>query len=303
MMRAALLGAAGNQRLARFVTKHGKRFGAYRFVAGVTIDEFMEAVKRANAAGFCVASGLLGEDVTSAESAREAAGAYVVILQRLAAQHADANVALKLTHLGLAIDRELAYANVRLVCGAAAATNNFVRIDMEQSAYTDATLEIYRRLRADGVSNVGTVLQAYLYRTNEDLDGLLPLRPNLRLVKGAYLEPAAIAFPEKHDVDANYFKLISTSLKGGGFTAIATHDAAIIEQAIAFAEAHGVARESFEFQMLYGVRPSLQKALLAKGYRVRIAIPFGAQWYPYFMRRLAERPANVFFFLSSLWRG
>jgi proline dehydrogenase len=303
MMRAALLGAAGNRRLSHFVMKHGRRLGAYRFVAGVTLDDFMGAVASANAAGFGVASGLLGEDIVSEADARGAATEYIGILRRIARDRADANVALKLTHLGLAIDKALAFENVRAVCAAAAENGNFVRIDMEQSAHTDATLEIYRRLRAEGVTNVGTVLQAYLYRTEKDLADLLTLRPSLRLVKGAYLEPPAIAFPKKHDVDEHYVRLIQTSLQGGGFTAIATHDDAIIERAIAFIEQHGISEDRFEFQMLYGVRPSLQKALLARGYRVRIAIPFGAQWYPYFMRRLAERPANVFFFVASLWRG
>jgi proline dehydrogenase len=174
---------------------------------------------------------------------------------------------------------------------------------MEQSAHTDATLAIYRRALMAGFKNVGTVLQAYLYRSEADLRSLLELRPSLRLVKGAYLEPPAIAFPKKSDVDANYVKLIELSLRESRFTAIATHDDAVIAHAIEFIRRHRVPDGSFEFQMLYGVRPSLQASLVTRGHPLRIAVPFGSQWFPYFMRRLAERPANVLFFVSSMWRG
>lgn len=303
MLRAALLSAAGNRGLARFVTKHGRRLGAYRFVAGETLDEFMRVVASTNAAGMRVAAGLLGEDVNDRSAAVAVAREYEGVLDRFADAHANANVALKLTHLGLGIDRDLAASNVEAVARHAALSGNFVRIDMEQSAHTDATLEIYRGLRARGIHNTGTVLQAYLYRTAADLESLLELSPNLRLVKGAYLEPAEIAFPHKRDVDTTYVKLIEVSLLRGGFTAIATHDDAVIEHSIDFIRNKGVREGTYEFQMLYGVRPKLQADVVRRGHRLRIAVPFGSQWYPYFMRRLAERPANVAFFLSSMWRG
>ena len=303
VLRAALLGAANNRGLARLVTKHGRRLGAYRFVAGETLDEFMLVVRGVNGGGMRVAAGLLGEDVRERDDAVSVAREYGSVLDRFASERANANVALKLTHLGLAIDRELALTNVESVARRAAASSNFVRIDMEQSAYTDVTLGIYRDLRSRGLDNVGTVLQAYLYRSDADLRSLLGLEPNLRLVKGAYLEPASIAFPRKRDVDANFVRLIECSLTEGKFTAIATHDETIIDHAIDFIRRRGVAEGSFEFQMLYGVRPKVQSDVVRRGYPLRIAVPFGTQWYPYFMRRLAERPANVAFFLSSMWRG
>jgi len=303
MMRAALLGAARNQGLQRLFSRYGRRFGAYRFVAGETLDEFMPVVHEVNAKGMRVAAGLLGEDVDSRAGAVAAAASYIEILERFSREKANANVALKLTHLGLGVDPALALENAEFVARAAAGRSNFMRIDMEQSAYTSATIGAYRTLRERGLDNVGTVLQAYLYRTEEDLRALLPLRPNLRLVKGAYLEPESIAFPKKHDVDANYFKLIEISLGGGGFTAIATHDDAIIERSIELIRERKIPEGTYEFQMLYGVRPKLQAALVARGFPLRLAVPFGSQWYPYFMRRLAERPANVGFLLSSMVRG
>jgi len=303
VLRAALLGAANNRGLARFVTKHGRRLGAYRFVAGETLDDFMHVVHAVNASGMRVAAGLLGEDVERREDATAVAREYESVLDRFASERATANVALKLTHLGLAIDRDLASANVAAVARRAAASSNFVRIDMEQSAHTDATLAIYRALRSGGARNVGTVLQAYLYRSEADLRSLLDLEPNLRLVKGAYLEPASVAYPSKRDVDANFVRLIETSLIEGRFTAIATHDEAIIDHAIDFVRRRRIREDAFEFQMLFGVRPKLQKYVALRGYPMRIAVPFGTQWYTYFMRRLAERPANVAFLLSSMWRG
>jgi len=303
MLRAALLGAAGNRGLARFVTKHGRSFGAYRFVAGETLDEFMRVVASTNAAGMRVAAGLLGEDVTDRAAAIAVAREYEGVLDRFATARSNANVALKLTHLGLAIDRDLAASNVEAVVRHAAPSGNFVRIDMEQSAHTSTTLAIYRGLRARGLDNTGTVLQAYLYRSEADLESLLDLSPNLRLVKGAYLEPAAVAYPHKRDVDKAYVRLIETSLQRGGFTAIATHDDAVIEHSIDFIASKGVREGTYEFQMLYGVRPKLQADVVRRGHPLRIAVPFGSQWYPYFIRRLAERPANVAFLLSSMWRG
>jgi proline dehydrogenase len=303
MLRAALLGAAGHRGLQQFVMTHGRRLGAYRFVAGESLEEFVPVVRTLNARGMRVAAGLLGEDVRNVDDAARVASEYESFLDRFARERAYANIALKLTHLGLAISPDVAFGHVAAVARKAAQCGNFVRIDMEQSDYTDSTLDIYRRLRAQGHDNVGTVLQAYLQRTEGDLRALLPLRPNLRLVKGAYLEPPSVAFPRKSDVDENFFRLIKLSLTDGAFTAIATHDETIIERSIEFIQTRSIGAERFEFQMLYGVRPRLQSGLLARGFGLRIAVPFGSRWYPYFMRRLAERPANLLFFLSSLWCG
>jgi proline dehydrogenase len=302
-MRTALLAAAGNRTLQRFVTKHGRRFGSDRFVAGETLDDFMRAVQSLNGRGFRVAAGLLGEDVRSEADARAVTQEYRNVFDRFSIAGSDANVALKLTHLGLVFDRDLAYENITSLAGRAAEYRNFVRIDMEQSSHTDETIALYRRVRASGHANVGTVLQAYLYRSDADLRALLPLSPNLRLVKGAYLEPPAVAFPKKRDVDKNFVLLIERSLREGGFTAIATHDEAIIDHSLEFIRRNAIPEGKYEFQMLYGVRSRLQASMIARGIPVRIAVPFGSQWYPYLMRRLAERPANLFFFVSSVWRG
>jgi len=302
MMRSALLGAADNRALRRFMYRHGMSLGARRFVAGETLDEFLAVVRAMNARGFTVACGLLGEGVEDPGHAAAVVDEYRQILTSFAAENLRSNVALKLTHLGLAIDADLARANVSAVAERARSYGNFVRIDMEQSAYTDATLELYRTLRRSGVDNVGTVLQAYLHRSEADLSTLAGLEPNLRLVKGAYLEPSAIAYQTRDDVDGAYVRMIEAALMRLPFTAIATHDHRIIEHALAFARRHSIAQERFEFQMLYGVRPKLQTELLERGHPVRLAIPFGSQWYPYLVRRLAERPANLFFFLGTLWR-
>jgi len=302
LMRSALLGAADSRRLQNFMYRHGMSLGARRFVAGETLDEFLRVVRDVNDRGFVVAAGLLGEGVAAERDAANVVHEYKHILRRLASLSLRSNIALKLTHLGLGIGAKLALDNVRSIVTEAQQLENFVRMDMEQSAYTDATLSIYRSLREEGHRNVGTVLQAYLRRSESDLQALLPLQPNLRLVKGAYLEPDAIAFPKKADVDKNYLALIEMALSHPGFTAIATHDHAIIERSIALINERGLTPDRFEFQMLYGVRPKLQEQLRDRGYRVRLAIPFGSQWYPYLMRRLAERPANLFFFLGTLWR-
>lgn len=212
------------------------------------------------------------------------------------------NVALERTHLGLALDEELARDNVARLVAHAGRLGNFVRIDMEESPYVDATLRIYRRLREAGHDNVGTALQSYLYRSEDDLRDLLPLAPNVRLVKGAYLEPHDRAYPDKADVDAAYVRMLEAALPSAAFTAIATHDERIIEHALAFAEREGIGSKRFEFQMLYGVRAQLQLALARRGFRVLVATPFGPDWYCYLMRRLAERPANVVFLARNLVR-
>ena len=278
------------------------RLGASRFVAGETLDECVEILRGLNERGFHANTTLLGEDVHEEAQASAAAEEYLRILERLHAEGLRVNVALKLTHLGLDLAESVAQENLRRVVERAADLDNFVRIDMESSAAVDATLRIYRALREAGLDNVGTVLQSYLYRTPEDLEALLPLRANLRLVKGAYLEPPEVAYPRKDDVDAAYVHLVERSLSGEGYTAIATHDERMIEHAIAFAERKGIGRDRFELQMLYGVRPQLQADLVARGFKVLVATPFGPEWFPFFTRRLAERPANLGFVLRNLVR-
>ena len=275
------------------------RLGAARFVAGETLDECVAVLRRLNEQALYANTTLLGEGVLEPTQTESVVAAYREVIQRIEDEQLRANVALKLTHLGLDIDEELAYTNLHALLE----QGSFIRIDMEQSQYVDATLRIYRRLRAEGIDHVGTVLQAYLYRTPDDLEALLPLAPNLRLVKGAYLEPAAVAYPQKSDVDAAYARLLERMLPGGGHTAIATHDGRLIDHAISFAERHQVDRGRFEFQMLYGVRPQLQLDLVRRGYKVLVATPYGPEWYPYLMRRLGERPANLLFFLKNTFRG
>jgi proline dehydrogenase len=234
---------------------------------------------------------------------RAVVATYREVLDRIQAEGLQTNVAVKLTHLGLSIDEELAQRNVGDLVEHASRVGNFIRIDMEESQHVDATLRIYRSLRESGNDNVGTVLQSYLFRSEDDLAALLPLAPNLRIVKGAYLEPPEVAYPRKRDVDAAYLSLLETSLGGEGFTAVATHDETIIEHAISFARERGISNDRFQFQMLYGVRPRLQLELVGRGLDVLVATPYGPEWYRYLMRRLAERPANLMFFARSLLRG
>jgi len=298
-LRKGILAAADSRRVQGFVRSHGMRFGAARFVAGETLDECIPVLRRLNEQGLWANTTLLGEGVLEPEHTEAVVAAYREVIERIAAEELRANVALKLTHLGLEIDEELSYRNVRSLVE----LGSFIRIDMEQSEFVDATLRIYRRLREDGLDNVGTVLQAYLYRTPGDLEALLPLEPNLRLVKGAYLEPSSIAYPHKSDVDDAYGRLLERMLDAAAHTAVATHDERLIEHTIRYADRNGVDRERFEFQMLYGVRPQLQLDLARRGYKVLVATPYGPEWYPYLMRRLGERPANLTFFLKNAIRG
>ncbi len=302
VLRRIILAMSRHPRIVRWVRRYGMRLGASRFVAGETLDECVRVLRRLNEMGFVTNTTLLGEDVDNAAAAERVVGEYVRVLDRLAQEHLRTNLSVKLTHLGLDLGEDVAFTNVASLVSRAAGHGQFVRIDMEESRRVDPTLRIYRRLLGEGYTNVGTVLQAYLYRTERDLENLLPLRPNLRLVKGAYLEPPDVAFPRKADVDRNLLRLIVRMLSEGGYTAIATHDDRIIEGAIEFIDAHQIPGDRYEFQMLYGVRTQLQRALVARGYRVLVAAPYGADWYPYLMRRLAERPANVLFFVRTLIR-
>jgi proline dehydrogenase len=298
-LRHGILAAADSPRVQRIVRAHGMRFGAGRFVAGETLDECIGVLQRLNDQGLYANTTLLGEGVLEPTQTERVVTAYEEVLARIAEAGLRANVALKLTHLGLEIDEELAFANMQRLLG----HGQFIRIDMEQSQFVEATLRLYRRLRESGHDNVGTVLQAYLYRTPDDLESLLDLQPNLRLVKGAYLEPPSLAYPQKAEVDAVYGRLLERMLVAAGHTAIATHDETLIDHAIRFAEEHDVDRSRFEFQMLYGVRPNLQLDLARRGFKVLVATPFGPEWYPYLMRRLGERPANLLFFLKNTLRG
>jgi proline dehydrogenase len=301
-LRKSILALAGHPRIQRLVRRFGMRLGAGRFVAGETLDECVAVLRALNARGLHANTTILGEGVRSEQEAVAVAAEYERVLARIAEEGLEANVALKLTHLGLDLGEEIAYANVLRVVEVAARLASFIRIDMEDSRAVDATLRIYRRLRGEGHDNVGCVLQAYLYRSESDLRELLPLRPNLRIVKGAYLEPPAVAYPRKADVDAAYARLLEQALSGGAYVCVATHDERLIEHAISFAERLGEGRDRFELQMLYGVRPQLQLDLVRRGYKVLVATPYGPEWYPYLMRRLGERPANLLFFVRSLVR-
>ncbi len=298
-MRAAILAAADNRFVRGVVGRYGMRLGAKRFVAGETEEEFFAAARAANERGFAVACGILGENVADAAEACEAAARYRALLETFHARGFDANVAFKSTHVGLDVDPELAFENAWSVAQAARATQNTMRLDMEQSGYVDRTLALYRRLR-ERYDGVGFVLQSYLYRSEDDLRAALPLAPNVRLVKGAYLEPASVAYAAKRDVDAAYVRLAELALSHDGYTAIATHDPAIVAHVESIARARKLPlRGRFEFQMLYGIATPLARQLIDRGYRVRLAIPFGDFWFPYLMRRLAERPANLAFFLRG----
>jgi proline dehydrogenase len=295
VLRQLILAAADSPPIQRFVGKYGMRLGAARFVAGETLDEAVVTLHGLNEQGLRTNTTLLGEHVRDAEEAETVVRTYGEVLHRIEAEKLRTNVALKLTHLGVTLDEELGHANVERLVAEAARLGNSIRIDMEDSSLVDVTLRIYRRLRDAGHDNVGTVLQSYLYRSEEDLESLLPLKPNLRIVKGAYKEPASVAYPKKADVDAAYRRLVERSIADGGFTAVATHDEKLIDHALAL----DPGPERMELQMLYGVRTQLQLDLVARGQRVLCAAPYGPEWFPYLMRRLAERPANLLFFLKS----
>jgi proline dehydrogenase len=301
-LRAAILAAAASPSVRAFVGRYGVRLGARRFVAGETLDEFLGVARALNARGFAVACGILGEGVRGEREANAAADRYCELLRIFADRGIDANVAFKLTHVGLDIDPELAFGNAARIAEVARETGNTMRMDMEQSVYVDATLAIYRRLRAR-YACAGLVLQSYLYRSYDDLNSLLPLEPNVRLVKGAYLEPSERAHPRKRDVDENYRRLAELALSHPGYTAFATHDRRLIEYVQSLARERALPqRGRFEFQFLYGIATPLARRLVEEGYRVRLAVPFGEDWFPYLMRRLAERPANLAFFLHSALR-
>jgi proline dehydrogenase len=305
VLRAAFISLSESKsiRSAAEKTWAGQRLSG-RFVAGTTIEDALAATRAMNALGLSVSVDNLGENVTNAEEARHSAQLYHQLLDRMSDQSLDANVSLKLTHMGLDVDEEMAYEISSAVVEHAVRLNSFVRVDMEGSAYTQRTLDFVRRLHsAPGFAgHVGAVIQSYLHRSEADVEQLIAGRIRVRLCKGAYKEPPDIAFESKSDVDANYVKLMKMLLKSGVYHGIATHDEKMIRATIDFAQREEIPASSFEFQMLYGVRRDLQQKLIKEGWRCRVYIPFGTEWYPYLMRRLAERPANAIFILKNLFR-
>jgi proline dehydrogenase len=308
MLRTFFVRLSENASLRTFAESSslGRRL-SNRFVAGTEIADAVRAAQTINRASMSVSIDNLGENVTNPNEARHSAQLYHQILDAIATHQLNANISLKLTHMGLDVDEKLAREIVSGLVSKAASMDppGFVRVDMEGSPYTQRTLDFVHELhRMPGNANsVGTVIQSYLRRSESDVEKLLSERIRIRLCKGAYKEPAEIAFPAKSDVDANYVKLMKILMKSGIYHGLATHDASIIQQAQAFAVREKLPRDSFEFQMLYGIRRDLQQSLVRDGWRVRIYIPFGSEWYPYFMRRLGERPANVLFIARNLLRS
>ena len=304
-MRSGLLWLSRRRSIGRLATRLPiTRSMVARFVAGETLDEALGALERLRDAGFRTTVDVLGEAVTTSAAAEAAAAAYVATLDALAERGLDRNVSVKPSQIGLGIDPEACRANLRRILERAAASEAFVRLDMEDHTTTDATLAIWRELRPvnAGRGDSGVVIQAALRRSPADVEALVAEAGRVRLCKGAYVEPAAVAYPDKADVDAAYASLMERLLADGRFPAIATHDERLIARAIAFTRERGIAPDRFEFQMLYGVRRDVQDRLVKAGFGVRVYVPFGTQWYPYFMRRLAERPANVAFVVQNILR-
>jgi proline dehydrogenase len=303
MLRALLLELSKSSRLRRRIIANGAvRRMARRFVPGEDLVPAIEAAHACNKAGMTVSLDHLGENVVTRQDAERARASYTETLERISAEGVDGNVSLKLTHLGLDLGEDFCAGQLRVLTHRADELGNFVRVDMEGSDYTDRTLRLVKEARAETAA-VGTVIQAYLYRSEEDIRELLNIGCRVRLVKGAYKEPSRIAFRRKRDVDANFIKLMKVLLPSAAYHALATHDPKMIEAAIRFAAEQNITKDRFEFQMLYGIRTDLQTQLVRQGYRVRVYIPFGKDWFPYFMRRLAERPANLIFFARNFFRG
>lgn len=305
MFRAFFIALSESKALRRVAERSriGRRMSG-RFVAGMSVEEALVATANTNSKGMSVSVDNLGENVTNLDEARDSAELYHEMIDELTARQLDANVSLKLTHMGLDIDETVSRQIVSEVIAHAARVKNFVRIDMEGSPYTEKTLAIVRELHQQPGNSgfVGAVIQSYLRRSQSDVERLCSEKIRIRLCKGAYKEPAEIAFQEKSEVDANFVKLMKIMLKSGTYHGIATHDPAMIDATKEFARSENIRRDAFEFQMLYGVRRDLQEQLVADGWRVRVYIPFGTEWYPYLMRRLAERPANALFILKNVFR-
>lgn len=302
LMRNVLLYLSKNRMARRSAKRFGLRFGASRFVAGETVSEAIRAVSKLNDAGIEGTLDHLGEYVRTKEEAAQAAESCLHTLDEIEKAGIRCNLSVKLTQLGLDLSVDHCRNQMRRIVGKAAEYGSFVRIDMEDFAHNEPAIEMYMTLREQFGGAVGLVLQAYLYKSEDDLNRLAVFAPNLRFVKGAYKEPAEVAFPDKSDVDRNLIELIEKQLSYGHYAAVATHDDRIIDSVIRYAGANGIPRSGFEFQMLYGIRPQRQQELADEGYKMRVYVPFGSDWYGYFMRRLAERPANVGFVVKSLFK-
>jgi proline dehydrogenase len=302
-MRTFFLFLSRQKQLRKWMetSRWARRLSA-RFVAGDNLPDALETCRRINGEGIAVTLDHLGENVTSLEEAAASRDAYLLALTEIAKLKIDGNVSLKLTQFGMDLSLEECTANVEALVRQAAALGTFVRVDMEASEYTERTLDLVTNLHGRHKAT-GTVIQAYLHRSRKDVEMLCARGIRVRLCKGAYLEPPAVAFQSKADVDRNFVELTNLLLETGVYPAIATHDEKIVEQTKRFVEARKISRDSFEFQMLYGIRRDIQKRLVKEGYRLRLYVPYGQAWYPYFMRRLAERPANVFFLLRNLLRS
>lgn len=296
-------GLAGSPTIGRLASRYGMRRPtsfARRFIAGETTSEAIEAARRLQARGRLITLDHLGESVDGSVAATAAVEDYLTIIQEIEAAGVERNLSLKLTQLGLDVDRDLCQANLRRILDLARAGDFFIRIDMESSAHVGPTLDLFEAIWRAGYRNVGLVLQSYLRRSRDDLERLNRLGVRIRLVKGAYSEPPEVAYHDKAEVDAAFVEMTARLLSDGTYPAIATHDPAILTSTRAYARAHDIPPDRFEFQMLYGVRRDLQAGLIRAGFRLRVYVPFGTQWFPYFMRRLGERPANLMFVLRSL---
>ncbi len=302
MLKGTLLYMAQNDAVRKFVTESRATRGAVsRFVAGEQLDDAINVVRTLNQAGMHVSLDHLGENVSDEQEAKEATQAYIGILERIKETGVDANISIKLTALGLDISQELCQQHVTRILEYAQQSSIFVRIDMEGSAYTEPTVQTTLRLH-ERFEHVGTVIQSCLYRSKQDVQQMIAQGVRVRLVKGAYKEPKTVAFQLKSDVDHNYVRLMTMLLLKGNYPALATHDEAIINAACKYARDNGISQSSFEFQMLYGIRRDLQARLVKQGYNVRVYVPYGSQWYPYLVRRMAERPANLVFVMSNAFR-
>jgi proline dehydrogenase len=294
VVRNFFLFLSKNRTLTKIAKEYGLKFGASRFVAGETIEQAVTVIQDLNKKGLCATVDYLGEFVDNEESAAEMTDHAIRTIEAINKEQLDAQLSVKLTSLGMDISDQTVMANMRRILDAAKERVVFVTIDMEDSWRCEKTLSIYKQLKTE-YPQLGTVIQAYLYRSEKDIDDLASFSPHLRLVKGAYKEPASVAFPQKTDVDENYKKLVKKLLLNGYYTAVATHDDAIIDYTKKLVQEYEISNEQFEFQMLYGIRPEKQLELAREGYKMRVYVPYGADWYGYFMRRLAERPANVGF--------
>lgn len=300
--RKIILGVAANKAVTNFVTKYGMNLGARRFIAGEKLEQTIDVIKNLNKEGLLVTIDHVGESINSKEEATQATEEAIKIFEIIDNNQLNANVSIKLTQLGLLINQDMCYDNVSRIVSTAKKYNNFVRIDIEDSPVTQITIDIFKKaLKEYGKKHVGLAIQSYLYRTEKDIIEMGELDANLRIVKGAYKEPKEVAFPIKKDVDDNYIKIVEKHLSSGHYTAIATHDERIIEKVKRFVKENDIVKDLFEFQMLYGVSNGLQRNLVKEGYKVRVYTPYGVHWYPYFSRRIAERPANAFVVIRGLF--